>query len=367
MKVESISIHNFKIFDKEVSISFKNKVLDEVSDRFLILGDNGTGKTTLLQAIALPLALATRQIRRVTEFDWIGFLPQRYQRWGSPRIELDVSFTDEELEITRNLANRWHDAQPDLPFVEPGNSSIVHLVLEGESCRAETASEYCQFSGRYYATQLLETNPSIRSLFSRLPGLFWFDQFRNAGYTSPSHSTNIELSEQRNLGYYNSRISFEFGVSKLRKYLNGWKLAQLTHTYNVDYLLELENLYKKVFRGRSFAGLEPIPGVDTPTPEDYYFLVNDGNRTYDLTEMSGGEQSIFPILYEFIQKQIAYSVVLIDEIDMHLHPPAAQFLVSQLPKISPTSQFIFTTHSSAVNSIIGEADTFRLPGGSLCL
>lgn len=65
-----------------------------------------------------------------------------------------------------------------------------------------------------------------------------------------------------------------------------------------------------------------MPGVDSPTPEDYYFLINDDHRTYDIVEMSAGEQSVFPILYEFVRQQIAYSVVLIDEIDFNLHPPA---------------------------------------------
>lgn len=52
-----------------MEVLFKNQTLNAVSNRFLVLGDNGTGKTTLLQAIALPLALATKQIRRVTDFD----------------------------------------------------------------------------------------------------------------------------------------------------------------------------------------------------------------------------------------------------------------------------------------------------------
>lgn len=83
--------------------------------------------------------------------------------------------------------------------------------------------------------------------------------------------------------------------------------------------------------------------------------------------MSAGEQAVFPILYEFVRQQIAYLIVLIDEVDLNLHPPVAQFLVSQLPKIAPTCQLILTTHSEAVNDIIGEAETYRLPGGVLCL
>ena len=95
MKVESILIKRFKRFD-HLEVSFQNETLNSVSNRFLVLGDNGVGKTTLLQAIALPLALATKQIQRVTDFDWLGFLPGRYQRWGTPHIELEISFSDEE-------------------------------------------------------------------------------------------------------------------------------------------------------------------------------------------------------------------------------------------------------------------------------
>ncbi|KYC39333.1 hypothetical protein WA1_31865 [Scytonema hofmannii PCC 7110] len=68
-----------------------------------------------------------------------------------------------------------------------------------------------------------------------------------------------------------------------------------------------------------------------------------------------------------MRQQIANSVVLIDEIDLNLHPPAAQSLVRQLPKLSQNCQFIFTTHSDAVSDVIGEDDTYRFLGGSLCL
>jgi predicted ATPase len=333
----------------------------------LVLGDNGTGKTTLLQAIALPLALATRQIQRVTDFDWLGFLPGRYQRWGAPQIELEVIFTPEEIAATRALFRRWVQTQPERSFVEPGDTQQVHLILDGERCYTSTDAEYFQFAGRYYARSLLETDPTVRSEFYNLPGVFWFDQFRNLGVTPQREENGTGVGRGITAKSTGGRVSFEVGVARLRKYLNGWKFAQLTHTSSIDYLTQLENLYTKIFPGRTFAGVEPMPGVDSPTPEDYYFLINDGNRSYDLVEMSAGEQSVFPILYEFVRQQIAHSVILIDEIDLNLHPPAAQLLVRQLPKLCQTCQFIVTTHSDAVSDLIGEGDTYRLLGGSLCL
>lgn len=366
MKVEHISIRNFKRF-RGLDLSFKNTELDEVSDRFLILGDNGYGKTTILQAVALTLALATRQIRNVGDFDWVGFVPARFYQWGRPHIELRVVFTPEEIAITKEVAARWYEAQSlefktRNGFVEPGDSQEVTLTLDGDTCRAPSAEEFFQFRGRSNVLSLLRTDSSVRNVFSRLPGIFWFDQFRNLGSSIyPSERQNGETVAAL-------RESYEFGVVRLRRYLNGWMLQQRAGVKQpYDYLRDLEHLYGLVFPGRSFAGVEAMPGRDAPTADDFFFLLNDGSRTYDIIEMSGGEQSVFPFLYEFVRSHIGYSVVLIDEVDLNLHPPVAQSLISQLPIIGPTNQFLLTTHSTAVTDVISPHDIYRLPGGALCL
>jgi len=369
VKVEAISIENFKRFDR-LEVSFKNSILGEVSDRFLILGDNGSGKTTLLQAIALPLALATGKIQTITDFNWTGFLAERYWRWGSPRIELEVSFEAEELEATREIARKWYSSQPpefqkEHEFVEPGDSPTVTLLLSGDYWKAgNTPAERAQFRGRYYAQWFINRgDQSVRSDFSLLPGIFWFDQFRNLGTPQAQEGMGERVKDG------SSGVSFEMGVGRLRQYLIEWRRKQERGGINSrnDYITQLEKVYKRIFPDRSFSGIEQLPSLDSPTEETSYFLLNDGYRTYDIVEMSAGEQSVFPILYEFVRQQIAYSVVLIDEIDLNLHPPAAQFLVSQLLKIDPTCQFIFTTHSEAVMDVVGQSETYRLAGGALCL
>ena len=367
MKVKSIHIQNFKQFDN-LELSFENPLLGEISDRFLILGDNGSGKTTLLQAIALPLAFATGRIVRITDFDWTGFLPGRYWRKGPPRIELTVTFEPEELTATREIAHHWYAAQSSEirkyhPFIEPGNSREVRLILNGDTLQVgDSIAERVQFQGRSCAQSFIERGDySTRSAFKNLPGIFWFDQFRNLG---SSRNTKNLVDSHRSPS---TNSSFEVGVGQLRQYLINWSQTHSTDPAD-RYLDQLETLYRQVFPDRRFHGVEQLPSINSPTEDNTFFLLEDAQHNqYDIAEMSAGEQAVFPILYEFVRQQIAHSIVLIDEIDLNLHPPAAQFLMKQLPRIAPTCQFIVTTHSEATRAIVGSAETYRLAGGALCL
>ncbi|MCU0497466.1 MAG: AAA family ATPase [Anaerolineae bacterium] len=356
MKIERIHIENFKRF-KTLDLSFKNSAIDEISDRFLVLGDNGSGKTTLLQAIALPLAIATRHPRVNTSgtfwFDWTGFVPARY---GRPRIELVVTFEESELKATQEIARLWYEQFGDSthPFIEPGNSRQVTLTLDGLKATASTASEYYQFWGRYYLRQLIKTDNRLIGRFLELPGVFWFDQFRYFGSL-----TEVKLDEEAH-----PKRLYELLPSQLRDELNKWKQLKKLRYSPLD---RLEQLYRTIFLDRSFsAETEPILN-DAGEIEDVYFMLSDGKNTYDLEEMSGGEQALFPIFYQFVKQNIAHSVVLIDEIDLNLHPPLAQQLVTQLYHLAPNCQYIFTTHSSVVSESVDSDEIHRFQEGSLCL
>jgi hypothetical protein len=362
MRIGRVRVENFKRF-RDLDIPVRNLLTNEIADRFLLLGDNGTGKTTVLQAVALCLSLASGRTRGVSDFNWLGWVAGRYERWGRPVVELEVHFTPAEITATRAAARRWfksrgHGREEGVQeFVEPGDSSVVTLRLEGERYSAPTREELYQFRGRLYAAQLLNVDPSARELFEDLPGVFWFDQFRNLA-SPPAEG------EDGNGG----RVSFDVGVARLRQYLNRWQLNKLYRgPVRTDYLQELENTYKRIFPERSFGMPEPMYRGGVPSPEDFYFILNDGNRTYDIEEMSAGEQAVFPILYEFVRLRIRNSVVMIDEIDLNLHPPLAQALLAALPAMGPNCQFFLTTHSEAISTVVSPEQVYRLPGGRLCL
>lgn len=376
MRIAKIRLENFKRF-KTIEIPVRNRLTNDIANSLLLLGDNGTGKTTVLQAVALCLSLASGQTRNVFEFNWLGWVPGRYERWGRPIVELEVHFTPMEIQATRQAARKWSDiktkdlqrrwnipqSSPRFPgsyeYIQPGDSQVVTLRLEGEHCSTpgdQSPEQLYQFRGRWYASQILNEDPAARELFEILPGVFWFDQFRNLA-SPPEMETNN-----------GGRISYNGGVSRLRKYLNGWQLNKLTKSPGSrDYLNELEANYRRIFPGRSFGTPEPMFRGGVPSPDDFYFILNDGNRSYDIEEMSAGEQAIFPILYEFIRLRIRNSIVLIDEVDLNLHPPLAQSLLAALPTMGPNCQFLLTTHSEAISSVMSPEQIYRLAGGQLCL
>jgi energy-coupling factor transporter ATP-binding protein EcfA2 len=387
MKIERIHIERFKRFN-ELTIEFKNRAVDQIADQYLLLGDNGSGKTTLLQAIALVLSLVSSKCRSFEDFHWLGWVPGRFMRWGIPRVEIVVHFSTEENETTRELARPYYDRFVDKArnYVEPPNHSVVHVVLEGARYWTEPPDARYQFYGRRYAAALVGAGESrAYKSFDQLPGIFWFDQFRNLAGTrlgdlagarhseasgreirqSSANGLSPELAEDAD---DRAMASYLFGVGRLRQFLNSWKLAKLSKA-PIKYIDELEQLYQRVFPDRSFDyGEIEFRGV-SPTPENMFFLLRDdvSGKTYDVEEMSSGEQAVFPILYEFVRNRIRNSVVLIDEIDLNLHPPHSQALLNLLPQLGPDCQFFYTTHSRSISSVVSPYQVYRLPGGRPCL
>jgi predicted ATPase len=104
-----------------------------------------------------------------------------------------------------------------------------------------------------------------------------------------------------------------------------------------------------------------------PKVGNFYFLIERDGRVYDLAEMSSGEQAVFPLIYEFVRLDIRRSIVLIDELELHLHPPEQQRVLAALPKIGGDCQFFITTHSEFLTSTIPADRIVRLEKGLRCL
>jgi predicted ATPase len=343
MKLTRAKIENFKGIEK-LEIDFTTR--GQPRQLTALIGDNGSGKTTALQAIALTLSMATGRTREPAAFQWPGFLPDRVGSLGSTRVELELGFDAEEAELIVALHQELR-SQP--PLSEGPRQPETQLTITYQNGKVGPDRALPHLQGRLYANELAKTRPEKKRLLQKLGDVFWFDQNRN-------------LSTAQGDGW-------KAGVEQLRELLVGWWGYHTSplKASGKDYISELEQHLARIFPGTRFRGVAPRPNAPSLSARDFYFLLEREGKVYDIAEMASGEQSIFPLLYEFVRLDIGRSIVLIDELELHLHPPEQQGLLAALPVIGPDCQFIITTHSPYLADIIPDDQEVRLPGGRRCL
>jgi len=104
--------------------------------------------------------------------------------------------------------------------------------------------------------------------------------------------------------------------------------------------------------------------------KNYSFTINQSGRRFGFNELSDGYSAIIDIIADLIIKMQnqdsltrAYEkegIVLIDEIETHLHLKLQRLILPILTKIFPNIQFIVTTHSPFVLNSLKNAVAFDL-------
>ena len=294
-------------------------------------GDNAHGKTSVLSAIAaglgaIPTALPgvtglglkkadrrdgseyTRVFLKTTnEVAWEQRLGRRLDWHQEPNRE-HVSHTrplrDLKDWLNRTALAAW--GQPtDLPIVAyyDTDRAVVEAIRRGPKRKAST-SRYLALAGA------LAAKTSFRELFE------WFYE-----------KENEELREQRERRNLDYRLK---DLSAVRDAI----------TYMVDSVSE--------------------PHVEM-RPMRFVVSQKLGGRTEkrSLGELSGGCRAVLALAGDLARRMAqgnphladplhSEAVVLIDEVDLHLHPSWQQRILRDLTRTFPNAQFIVSTHSPQV-------------------
>jgi predicted ATPase len=352
MKILSIELKCFKRF-RDKTLCFTESETGLAKDLIVLLGENGSGKSTILQVIASLLGCATKQLEDPAELDWPGFnLEFADKSWQFPgRVELKVGFLPDEIEAVKGFYTKIPELSSRPDAIQPSGAKVVKLILEqGKVKIGRTKAEHFQFMGREYAKQIYRYVPEGADVFKRVGGVFWYTEYRNATSLIPL-SDNGEIPglgtlrrKLTDLFYFHERV--RRGEYQLRP---GQR----------DVYAELERAYQAIFPKRRFQGALPQTEVGQILDEPHFYLY-DGQRQYELSEMSGGERAVFPLIFDFANWEIYNSVVLIDELELHLHPPMQQGLLRALRHLGKNNQFIITTHSDAVEALVSPEAIIRL-------
>lgn len=160
--------------------------------------------------------------------------------------------------------------------------------------------------------------------------------------------------------------------TKLVKYMVGLKATQAFALQKKDMkrVKEIENWFQR-FEGilkRIFEDPSLILDFDI---ENFRFSIIQKNREpFDFNTLSSGYAAVFDIINDLIMRvekkgDDTEGIVLIDEIETHLHLELQKEILSLLVQMYPKMQFIVSTHSPFILSSIDNAVIFDLENKTL--
>ncbi len=105
--------------------------------------------------------------------------------------------------------------------------------------------------------------------------------------------------------------------------------------------------------------------INRTEPGFTQMLVDKNGKEFDLEQLSDGEKNLIALIGDIARRLIIGNphsdaplnepgIVIIDEIDLHLHPKWQRRVMEQIPKVFPNCQFILSSHSPQVISHIKE-------------
>jgi energy-coupling factor transporter ATP-binding protein EcfA2 len=325
----SLSLENVRSFGAKQTISFVDKD-NRLAKWTIILGDNGVGKTTVLKSLA-AMVTEDRPIERQDPYGiaamwrlansvWLPF------RYGNTRpAQLDTL-------VLQDISLETGEAGKDALIVEAhvGKTNGGGMMTSGHNPRSLICYGYG--AGRSIGNSTLSEAPeaadTCASLFDDRADLlnpeewFLFADYRMAKDKDPLTTQNFHLIKAALL-----------------------KIMEEGEVTDLDVAPVQSN------------GGSPRQGVRFKTPYGWVRL----------RDMSLGYQTLVVWLTDLADKLfVRYpdsknpleepAIVLIDEIDLHLHPSWQRKLLKSLGEIFKNTQFIATAHSPLVVQAASDAE-----------
>jgi len=357
MYIERVNLQDVKCFqDIELKFQTAGQTQDRQSNWNVILGDNGDGKTTLLQAIAVCLMDAATAQKLVDPSDWA--------RHGQGTAQLTARLIQEEgdkQQPGRSLKEPRSDYTVRYLIVDAGQE--VPLEKEGVPPRffptatiLEPTSDYGRLFGPDYERVAYDMDFIKRNAFAKRQNRGWhscgYGAFRRiSGFSSPTAKVDVQL-QKRFLTLFEEGAAL-YDVESWLKELDR-KAKKSQDSINRKSLNDATDLICKL-----------LPQVSEIKIKDQVEFMWRGNPT-SLNQLSDGYRSMFALVVDLLRwlelsrpdtnvpLNQARGLVLIDEIDAHLHPRWQRQVGFWLTEFFPNIQFIVASHSPFVAMAAGE-------------
>ena len=305
-----LHLHNFNI-----------PISDDEYPHLIITGKNGSGKTVLLNAIADFL----EEVRSDEKLDFLKYRENlHYSENRVTNDEKSILQKKSSIAMWQNVVNKVYGK------VEIDFENIYNIN-----------EEYINHNF-IFAFYMAYRKPLM-------------NEPKNP--TKPTYKKKTKLSENSTSEFLNflSDLKIQEALARNEKLISD--ADEILVWFN-----EFEQLLKEIYEDND---LELKFNY-----KDYSFRIETNGKSFKFTELSDGFAAILDIVADLIlrmQKGDSVTriydkkgIVLIDEIETHLHLELQKIILPILTRVFPNIQFIITTHSPFVLSSLSNAVAFDL-------
>ncbi len=351
MKINNIAITNFRCF-KSLSINFNPKMN-------VIIGNNGVGKTAILDAISVAIG---------SFFLGIDSEPAN-----------DIKKDDVRF-LTTSVGSTI-DRQPQYPVVIECNAELDNnttWVRERNtekggttSVKAEKIKTYAQNLQSKIRNGVPDTCLPIISYYGT--GRLWAQKRKKQPEKSSKDRAN------RFLGYTDC-LSAESNEKFMLDWFEKMTYVKLQEGKDVPELQAVLGAIEQCYleSGADVSDVKVQFSVKSGQLEITYKDNNNDICRHPFHELSAGYRNMLSLVADIAYRMAMLNphllgdvvkktegIILIDEVDLHLHPIWQKRILSTLTSIFPKVQFIVTTHAPSVISSVKADELLILDGENL--
>ncbi len=333
MILKTLTVEQFRGFSRRTVIEFQERFT-------LIVGENGVGKTTVLWALRVLLSHTLRTLVKkgaktlTFKTDDIARGIGGLEDWPFLRAESVIAFNQQDSPIVTCVAQK--------------NAGSYSLNTGEDGLPREHAvdtPDLYEVTSVTYANKLVIREESA-------PLVIYYSAHR-------SLAVERSVSKARAVGGANAAYVEALDDRELR-------LGEAAFLWRKEEALEQsDNLPARANRAiaralPAFLGqFQNLRIEENDTPR---LVVDKSGTKLDLSQLSDGERGILALLMDLARRlsqanphladpaRDGCAIVLIDELDLHMHPRWQREIVSRLTETFPKCQFIATTHSPTIVS-----------------